>query len=203
MIEKVTAFILRDTGDDRELLIFKHPTAGLQVPAGTIEPGESPEQAVIREVYEETGLRSATIVRKLAETHQFTPQNEAYLLQNIRLFGWPAQAAQRVGPLLTRGMRLQVHERKVGFIHIRQEEIDYDQSPPVTIQTTEGWLPGEFLTHEYIRHFFLMKVGEETPSSWNQVSDLGHTFQCHWVPFSPLPELIGEQAEWLEHLQGV
>lgn len=43
----------------RRLLLFTHPEspeAGIQVPAGTIEPGEDPKEAVMREVREETGL---------------------------------------------------------------------------------------------------------------------------------------------------
>ena len=41
------------------LLVFRHPfapEAGIQVPAGTLEPGESPEDGVMREACEETGL---------------------------------------------------------------------------------------------------------------------------------------------------
>ncbi len=41
------------------LLVFEHvgiPEAGIQVPAGTIDNGESPNDAVIREATEETGL---------------------------------------------------------------------------------------------------------------------------------------------------
>ncbi|NYJ65998.1 8-oxo-dGTP pyrophosphatase MutT (NUDIX family) [Pseudoclavibacter chungangensis] len=46
--------------DDR-LLVFTHDdvpldVAGVQVPAGTIETGEAPAAAVVREVAEETGL---------------------------------------------------------------------------------------------------------------------------------------------------
>ena len=47
------------------LLVFRHvdaPQAGLQVPAGTIEPGEPPERAVLREAGEETGLAALTLV---------------------------------------------------------------------------------------------------------------------------------------------
>lgn len=43
----------------QRLLVFRHswvPEAGIQVPAGSIEPGESPEDAVLREAREETGL---------------------------------------------------------------------------------------------------------------------------------------------------
>jgi 8-oxo-dGTP diphosphatase len=47
------------------LLVFRHvdaPEAGLQVPAGTIEPGESPDHAVLREAREETGLGELLVV---------------------------------------------------------------------------------------------------------------------------------------------
>ena len=40
-IGKVTAFITRDTSAGCELLVFTHPDAGIQVPAGTMEAGEA------------------------------------------------------------------------------------------------------------------------------------------------------------------
>lgn len=54
---KVYAYI---THSDRRL-IFSHPDfpeAGLQVPGGTMEAGEDPADAVMREAFEETGLRN-------------------------------------------------------------------------------------------------------------------------------------------------
>ena len=59
-VEKVVAYI---TSGDR-LLVFnhpKHPEAGIQVPGGTIEPDESPAEAVLREAQEETGLDNLEI----------------------------------------------------------------------------------------------------------------------------------------------
>ena len=50
------------------LLVFTHPDApeaGTQVPAGTIEHGETPEDAALREAREETGLSLLTVVRFL------------------------------------------------------------------------------------------------------------------------------------------
>lgn len=52
------------------LLIFSHPLepeAGLQVPAGTMLDTETPEQAVLREALEETGLSDLRIVRFLGD----------------------------------------------------------------------------------------------------------------------------------------
>ncbi|MPY67295.1 NUDIX domain-containing protein [Deinococcus sp. SDU3-2] len=55
--EKVLAYITRRPD---ELLVFEHESgfvdAGIQVPAGGLEPGETPEVAVLRETLEESGL---------------------------------------------------------------------------------------------------------------------------------------------------
>ena len=70
--EKVVAYITHtnpDTGTLR-LLVFTHPEspeAGIQVPAGTIKPGESPADAALREVQEETGFTDLELVRFLGE----------------------------------------------------------------------------------------------------------------------------------------
>lgn len=58
MRKRVVCYITRDR---TELLVFEHDDpgleAGLQVVAGGIEPGETPEQAALREIWEEAGLR--------------------------------------------------------------------------------------------------------------------------------------------------
>ena len=65
--QKVVAYIVRE---DR-LLVFIHADdgqfdqSGLQVPAGTVRRGELPEQAVLREASEETGLHGLRIERYL------------------------------------------------------------------------------------------------------------------------------------------
>lgn len=59
-VERVCAYI---TQGDR-LLVFSHPhhpEAGIQAPGGTIEAGEAPLAAVLREAHEETGLTDLTV----------------------------------------------------------------------------------------------------------------------------------------------
>ncbi|GAA4704318.1 NUDIX domain-containing protein [Streptomyces youssoufiensis] len=55
--DKVLCYAVRDG----KLLVFRHTDysyeeVGIQVPAGSIRPGETPEAAALREAGEETGL---------------------------------------------------------------------------------------------------------------------------------------------------
>lgn len=73
--QKVVCYIVHDG----RLLVFRHldepwDESGLQVPAGTIEAGETPEAAALREATEETGLSTLRLVRKLGEcTYDMAP----------------------------------------------------------------------------------------------------------------------------------
>ncbi len=203
MIEKVTALIIREDEDQKEILTFKHPTAGRQLPAGTVEENEQPESALLREIKEETGLTRIEIVKKLGEVISFTKEDEFVLLKPVRFYGWPAQRAARVGPLFTRGCRVELVERKAGFMRVMYKDVDFNQNPPKELSKVEGWLPGELLTREIKRHFYLVHVLEKTKTSWTQNSDMGHIFQLEWVPLDPKPDLIGEQADWLNYLEGI
>lgn len=64
---KVLAYITHGN----RLLVFKHPhapEAGIQIPGGTLEEGETPQKGVLREAYEETGLGNLKINHFLGET---------------------------------------------------------------------------------------------------------------------------------------
>jgi 8-oxo-dGTP pyrophosphatase MutT (NUDIX family) len=70
-IPKVSVFVIDD--DDR-LLVFEHsdcPSAGFQVPAGTIERDEQPLTAALRELCEETGKHSFAITRFVARKYLY------------------------------------------------------------------------------------------------------------------------------------
>ena len=69
-IPKVTALITRPGPAGPELLVFDHGLAGIQLPAGTVEQGESFGSAALREGWEETGALGLELVRELAVTRR-------------------------------------------------------------------------------------------------------------------------------------
>ncbi len=80
MRRRVLAYVTRERDGGRELLVFDQeadPSAGTQVPAGRLDPGETLEKGLLRELHEESGIEGATMVRELAswnprcENHAF------------------------------------------------------------------------------------------------------------------------------------
>ena len=57
VIQKAVAAVVRDHVRGSELLVFRHPVVGVQLPKGTVEPQEAYEAAAaLRELHEESGL---------------------------------------------------------------------------------------------------------------------------------------------------
>ena len=68
---RVYLFMTRRREDVGQVLVFAHGSdrilAGIQTPGGTVEPGESPSEAALREAVEETGFTEFGPPRLLAE----------------------------------------------------------------------------------------------------------------------------------------
>jgi len=63
--DKACPVVLRSRNGADQILAFRHPSAGVQLVKGTIEPGETPQAAAVRELSEEAGINSAHSVRNL------------------------------------------------------------------------------------------------------------------------------------------
>jgi ADP-ribose pyrophosphatase YjhB (NUDIX family) len=73
---RVVAYVTRG----RELLVFDHadlPSAGTQVPAGRLDPGETLEEGLARELDEEVGIR-ARVLRDLGHVTRRAGDGRVY-----------------------------------------------------------------------------------------------------------------------------
>lgn len=71
VVEKAYGYITREHEGHKQVLVFEQNTegSGVQIPKGTIEEGETPLEAIAREMYEETGLTDLVVRDLIAQDY--------------------------------------------------------------------------------------------------------------------------------------
>lgn len=71
VFEKAFGYITREWEGRIQVLVFEQNTlgAGIQIPKGTVEDGETPLEAVLREMVEETGLTNLKVKGLIAQDY--------------------------------------------------------------------------------------------------------------------------------------
>lgn len=71
VVEKAYGYITRKHEGHLQVLVFEQNSvgSGIQVPKGTIEEGETPLEAIAREMYEETGLTDIIVQELIAQDY--------------------------------------------------------------------------------------------------------------------------------------
>ncbi len=197
MIEKVVAFITRDTAVGRQLLLFAHPFAGIQLPAGTVEVGEGLETAVLRETAEETGLTAVTIHRYLGWADDPLPPEGMFVCRDTAVYASPDPTSRHCASLSRRQFVTRLAEAN-GFVQVAYVDNDEPRDPRYEPYQITGWVPQDALTRTRRRHFYHLTFNGDTPESWTVFTD-NHTFTLFWSPINALPSLIPPQGTWLTH----
>jgi 8-oxo-dGTP pyrophosphatase MutT (NUDIX family) len=198
-VEKVTAFVTRPAETGQELLLFEHPNAGIQIPAGTVEELETPEEAVLREVREETGLWPLAIRRYLGCEEHRLPEGERIVAGPTKVYARP-DVTSFDWAHLRRGIRVTAGRRASGFSQITYQEFDRVPDPQYISMSITGWVPDSKLADMTKRHFFHLEHPGSSKARWTVFAD-NHNFALFWAPLSDLPKIISPQDQWLSFLQ--
>jgi 8-oxo-dGTP pyrophosphatase MutT (NUDIX family) len=199
IIEKVTAFITRKSRDGNDLLLFEHPNAGIQIPSGTVEDQEMSEEAVIREVTEETGLTTSLLIRRYLGCSEDTlPEGERIIAESTKVYARP-DVTSFDWVHLPKGIAVVVTRQSDEFSQVTYEEFDRVPNPQYVTMCITGWVPDRVLANTRRRHFFHLEFYRDSEEKWTVFSD-NHPFTLFWTPLDELPEIIYPQNEWLEVL---
>lgn len=197
-ITKVTSFVTRETGSagTTELLVFRHPDAGVQLPAGSVEPGEKLEAAALREVEEETGLLDARLVARLGTSVTELASMKAFYEEAVLRKG-PSEEAEILDQL-PRGWWCRVQGEQEEYSEICYEELNRYTNPQLVIVRFSGWVKSASLAHRMERSFFHIRATGATPDRWVQRAEDRFDFECFWLPLVPKPDIQSLQQEWIE-----
>ncbi|KYK28698.1 MAG: hypothetical protein AYK19_20665 [Theionarchaea archaeon DG-70-1] len=198
VMEKVTIFITRKKDSRIELLLLRHPYAGIQFPAGTVEEDEDLDDAAKREIYEETGLKDAALKSYIGSMYEKLPEHVCIISQKTKVYARPDESSFDWAEF-RRGTWVKEIRKKNEFTQVLYEEKDtYPEGKYITYSIM-GWVRDEFLCRIQRRHFFHFTV-EWAEEKWTQFSD-SHQFELFWSPLYSRPEIIKPQTLWLEYVR--
>jgi 8-oxo-dGTP pyrophosphatase MutT (NUDIX family) len=176
------------------MLVFEHPTAGTQVPAGTVEPGEEPARAALRELLEETGVNGVNSQQLIGTLEEPLTAGERVVTAKVELKNEPG--GTQITGALNRGWRVVVLREDDDWAYVSFREYDLNIVPRAVIRRVDGWMRRGLLATSIKRYLYRLEV-EDSRQEWVIESDLGNLFRCHWVPLHPRPRLVEGQDNWL------
>ena len=197
-LDKVTAFIVRKGEVGLDLLLFRHPTAGIQFPAGTVDPGEKPEAACAREAAEETGLSGLRMVGFITVRDEGPVLGDHFVARATTVYSRPDPSSFDWATL-RRGLTVELHRRADGYAQVTFEEPDRWPEPQYASYRITGWVPEDVLCKTAQRHFYLFHCESDTPDQWTVAVD-HHLFTLFWAPLTDVLEIITPQRPWLDVL---
>lgn len=176
VVGKVVALITRLGPAGPELCVFEHPTAGIQLPAGTLEEGEEPLSGAMREAFEETGLEGLEVTGALLSMPSHGEPFDAVVARPVRIGS----------ALVPRGYYAQVLERGSTQCLVRVGDV-------------EGVVAASDLSFDGLRHLVHLTCAAAAPDEWWVVTPDGGglIWRCHWMPLGRTGYLGDWHETWL------
>jgi 8-oxo-dGTP pyrophosphatase MutT (NUDIX family) len=199
-LEKVTALITRDGVDGPELLLFQHTSAGIQIPAGSIDPGEAPADAALREAAEETGLTGFALAAYLGSAVEPWPPEQQVVTVSTPVYDQP-DGLERVWGQIGRGIRVKVNRQSGDYAQITYQEWDQLTEPRYLSLVITGWVRTAVLASAPVRHFYHLTYAAPTPDRWQiTVAPEQRVFAPFWASLAALPPIVEPQRPWVNWL---
>jgi 8-oxo-dGTP pyrophosphatase MutT (NUDIX family) len=196
-MEKITAFVFRN--DRTELLLFEHEDHTIQLPAGTMEKGESPVEAGMREVFEETGIAVDQVIGK--ETLDFSNNelgdDEIVIETTSQVYARPRPDSMP-GGIIHRGITVRKLRERDGYCQIQYQDWNNEVEKDYMTYSLTGWVNKANVSHEKIRHYCILDVDYEK-NNWVIHNDR-HIFKPFWAKINALPAEIVPANKWIKVL---
>lgn len=189
---KVTAVV---TCADR-LLLIKHPFVGFELPAGTVEEGEEPLVAAIREVSEETAVTNITLKKELGVMDISLPEGMASLTSTCTIYSRPDETSFGWATI-PRSAWVSILRQSGDWSQINYSEPDCLPNKNYDTYSITGWVRSEKLASKQKRHFYHFVSNDMSDQEWSVFSDC-HTFRVGWHRLDSLPDLAPPQDKWLK-----
>lgn len=210
-VHKVAAFVTRCAGPERELLVFRHPLGGLQLPAGTVEEEEEISAAVMREVAEETGLDGVRLVRHLGSVPESPRPDGRIIARATPLYAEPRDGAATLPiplapgvsvPRAGRGLSCRLLREagrdvvEAGYVRVGFDMFHLGGGEWEVVDTVRGWIPVEAIATGVQRHLFHLEATLPTPDRWLHDGDVPGC-ELQWKRLGGSVGLVRGHSDWL------
>ena len=194
-MEKVTAFILRNNQD--EILLFQHKDNSIQLPAGTVEQNETIEEALYREIFEETGILKSSIhnIKKIPIINNDLANNELVIEKEATIFSEACLDSFAWGNI-RKGITVNEIHRENGFIQIDYTEYQDEIKKEILNFRLLCWIKEECISSIKTRHYYYVYVNEQK-DNWTKKVD-NTVFNMFWHKIEDGNICTGIQNNWFQ-----
>ena len=158
--------------------------------------GEVPSDAVMREVYEETGLTEVELLEDIGIEHCTMRDDERVVLCTIPTRTAPTNTATLVDLHLRRGIYVRELSRANGYAEVAYEDWAIVNGEHQVNQQIKGWIPETAVTSHVERHFYHVRALESPDRPWNCFAEGRYQFHLYWQDIHKATNLLSFQEVW-------
>lgn len=198
-VDKVCPVVLRQGNEGTEILVFRHPLAGVQLVKGTREAGESIAQAALRELAEESGITSGAVIGPGAA---IMGHDAAIMDHDAAIFGYGASIPNGAAGI----HHCAAVSNDAAILGDDAAIMDHDAAITNDAAIIRDLGSSTDIVQGQVWHFCRVEAGP-LPAHWvfDTTDDGGHRFSFFWWPLlhDPTGDWHESFARALHHIRAV